>query len=303
MRRTLPKTVRHEFVRALRAPYETPIVVAVNGLLMTVLWFVFPSNLLFTFHGALAFPMVLASWMYSDVPATNVLGTDATSSLAALSDMRAMRRLLHARTLVLWIFVAPFCVLVGIVVSFNDKHPLAAAATAVWIAIVPFGALPLAGWLGIYFPYHPMPLKRRWELRYRWRTIIVRWLSLAMIPYGLVRLARGAGQRTDPDLLGERLAGLADRTNPERFVRLGRADGLLHQRAGLVVRLHLGRADRASSQETAGRVPVEPGRRLIQPGSTTCRRIHRLARCLLHVRAICPQIDPRHSTFGRWTGN
>lgn len=188
MRRTLPETVRHEFVRALRPPYETPIVVAVNGLLMTVLWFVFPSNLLFTFHGALAFPMVLASWMYSDVPATNVLGTDATSSLAALSDTRAMRRLLHARTLVLWIFVAPFCVLVGIVVSFSDKHPLASAATAVWIAIVPFGALPLAGWLGIYFPYHPMPLKRRWELRHRWRTIIVRWLTLAIIPYGLVGL-------------------------------------------------------------------------------------------------------------------
>jgi hypothetical protein len=188
MRRSLPETVQIELRRAVHSPYETPIVVAGNGILLTALWLLFPSNLLFTFHGELAFPMVLASWMYSDVPATNVLGTDVGSSLRALGDVRTLRQLLHARTLVLWIFVAPICVLIALILGFNDGRPLATLFTVIWVAVVPFGALPLAGWLGIFYPYHPMPLKRRWELRSRWKPMFVRWLSLAVIPYGLVGL-------------------------------------------------------------------------------------------------------------------
>src|SRR5271157_3295539 len=89
----LPATLRHavrvEFGRAFHAPYEVPIVIAVNGLLMTGLWFLLPphwKDALFSLHGTLAFAMVLAAWMLSDVPATNLLGPDARRVVAALDD-------------------------------------------------------------------------------------------------------------------------------------------------------------------------------------------------------------------------
>jgi hypothetical protein len=40
----------------------------------------------FTLHGSLAFALVLAAWMYSDVPATNVLAPDRQRMMAALDD-------------------------------------------------------------------------------------------------------------------------------------------------------------------------------------------------------------------------
>jgi hypothetical protein len=56
--------------------------VAVNGPLMSPPWFFLPTTLrdrLSTVHGTLAFALVLAAWLYSDVPATNVLGPDAAT--------------------------------------------------------------------------------------------------------------------------------------------------------------------------------------------------------------------------------
>ena len=39
------------------------------------------QDALFSLHGTFAFALVLASWMYADVPATNVLGVGANSLL------------------------------------------------------------------------------------------------------------------------------------------------------------------------------------------------------------------------------
>src|SRR5664279_1917925 len=95
---TLSEAIRAQFGRSFRSPYETPIVVVANGLLMTGAWFLLPSpNVLFTLHGALAFPMILASWMFSDVPATNVLGPDPGRAMTALTDPTTLRRLLYAK--------------------------------------------------------------------------------------------------------------------------------------------------------------------------------------------------------------
>ena len=83
---TLRGAVRREFARTLRPTYETLLVVAVNGALMSSAWFFLPKGLkdkVFTLHGTLAFALVLAAWMYSDVPATNVLGPDASMAMAA----------------------------------------------------------------------------------------------------------------------------------------------------------------------------------------------------------------------------
>jgi len=74
---TFATAVRAEFRRAARPPYEVPLVVLCNGLLVVVFWFSRFSWTMFSLHGALAFPVVLGSWMYSDVPATNVLGSDS----------------------------------------------------------------------------------------------------------------------------------------------------------------------------------------------------------------------------------
>ena len=88
--------IRRELRRALHPPYETPIVVVVNGLLMTGAWLFLPTpaqDALFTIHSNFAFALVLSSWMYADVPATNVLGTGAQASLEVLDDPRGLRRL------------------------------------------------------------------------------------------------------------------------------------------------------------------------------------------------------------------
>src|SRR5450631_4195640 len=102
---TLRAAVHQEFARAVRAPYETFITAAVNGALMSSAWFFLPKGLkdkVFTLHGTLAFALVLAAWMYSDVPATNVLGPDAQRTAAALDDPVMFRRLLYGKNIVLW---------------------------------------------------------------------------------------------------------------------------------------------------------------------------------------------------------
>ena len=83
---TFRAAVAAEMAQAFSPPYQVPIVVAVNGLLMAGAWFLLPRGWLFTLQSALAFPVVLSSWMYADVPATNVLAPDRIRVLAALGD-------------------------------------------------------------------------------------------------------------------------------------------------------------------------------------------------------------------------
>jgi hypothetical protein len=185
----LPDAVRTELQRAFHKPFEIPIVVATNGTAMTLAWFFAPPRLielLFTFRGPLAFPVILASWMYSDVPATNLLGADAQRSIAMLGDRTALRHSQWAKNLVLWLLVAPLAVTVAIVVGIHNHRPLATIFTVLWIAVVPLGALGVASWLGVFFPYHNVPLRRRWAHRKPFRRKIIRWLILAMLPWLLV---------------------------------------------------------------------------------------------------------------------
>jgi hypothetical protein len=186
---TLPEAVRAELRRALHPPYETPSVVVGNGLLMAGCWMLLPPDLValvFTLHGPLAFALVLASWMYSDVPATNLLGSDARRSVEALPDPVMLRRMWYAKNLVLWLFITPLCAVVAVGIGVADGRATTTVLTLLWIAFVPLGALGFAGWLGVWFPYHPLPLRYRWAHRRRWGTMLVRWLVLLVAPYGLV---------------------------------------------------------------------------------------------------------------------
>ncbi len=186
---TLGDAVRWELRDALHAPYAVPLVVGFNALLMTGSWFLLPpkwQDWLFTLHGPLAFAMVLAGWMYADVPATNVLAPDRLRILAALDDPVALRRLLYAKNLALWCFVAPFCIALAVVIGYlhDDWPPTLVSVTA--IGIVPFGTLGIASWVGIVWPYHPRELKFRWEHRRQWFRMIGRWGALVLAPYGVV---------------------------------------------------------------------------------------------------------------------
>ncbi len=188
---TLRAAVRREFARALRPPYETLIVVAVNGALMSSAWFFLPAALkdkVFTLHGTLAFAVVLAAWMYSDVPATNVLGPDATWAAEAIDDPAALRRLLYGKSIVLWALITPVCILVAVVGGFFSHNALATLYSVIWIGVVPFGVLGISPWVGILFPYHPMPVRYRWAHRHPRRRMLWRWLALVVTPYGLVPL-------------------------------------------------------------------------------------------------------------------
>jgi hypothetical protein len=183
---TLTAAYRTELFRAFHSPYETPIVVLANGLLMGALWSWTPADSLFSVHTIWVFPLILASWMYSDVPATNVFGSDARRMIAAFDDLPAMRRMLYAKNLVLMTLVVPIATTIAIVVAVHLHRPVVAVWNISLVVLVPLGALGISGWFGIYYPYHPIPLKQRWEQRQPFWHMIVRWLTLAMVPYGLV---------------------------------------------------------------------------------------------------------------------
>jgi hypothetical protein len=183
------RAVRQEVARVLHPPYETLITVALNAALMSSAWFFLPPELfdeLFSLHGSLAFAFVLSSWMYSDVPATNVLAPDGLRVMAAIDRPRTLRRLLLAKATVLWCIVAPVCLVVSFAMGAGSADPIAAVYSAIAIAIVPFGVLSVSAWLGILFPYHPVPIRYRWSQRRRWKTMLVRWGTLVLLPYAIV---------------------------------------------------------------------------------------------------------------------
>ena len=182
---TMREAVRAEFGRALRPPYETPGVVVMNGLLMTGAWLLLPRSWFFNFTGTMAFPMILAGWMYADVPATNVFAPDRRRILAAFDDGRELRLLLFAKNAVLWLFVTPLCIAIAIGLGVVEHQWIASALTMVVIALAPLGVLGFSAVLGTYFPYHPLPLRWRWEHR-RNRRMLVRWGTLVLLPYVLV---------------------------------------------------------------------------------------------------------------------
>lgn len=192
---TFPAALRDELRRAFTAPYEAPVVVVVNASLVTVAWLWLPvplQDLLFTLHGALAFPLVLATWMLADVPATNVLGSDARRTILAIDDPAALRRLLYAKNTVLWLLVTPACSLVAIGIGFDREHWSTTVVTVLGLVVVPIGSLGIAAWLGICYPYHTLPLAERWRNRRPFGRMVVRWLTLAVLPYAIVPAITGA---------------------------------------------------------------------------------------------------------------
>ena len=181
--------VRDELRTAFRYPYTVLQVVLMNAALVFFLWYLAPpkvESLAFEIHSPALFAMVLAGWMYSDVPATNSLASDAARSVAALGDRTMTMRMMTAKRIALWILVAPVCSVVALVMGYRNHHWFAQVVTVAAVVILPMGTLSVAGWVGIVWPYHPRSLKYRWRHRRDWFHDLVRWGVLIVLPYGLV---------------------------------------------------------------------------------------------------------------------
>ncbi len=188
------RAVVAELRRSFRPPADIPLILAANAALMCGGWFFLPDSLrdwLFSVHGALAFPIVLESWMLSDVPATNVLGGDARGALAALAEGQSFRRFLYAKSLALWVLAAPVCAFLAIAIGTSQHHRVAAVAVCAVILAMPFGVLGISAWVGILFPYHPRSLRWRWAQRHHSPRGFIRWIVLVITPYNFVPLIVG----------------------------------------------------------------------------------------------------------------
>ena len=79
---------------------------------MAAAWFLLPPRahaFMFSLNGPLAFPIILASWMLADTPATNVMGSNPALALSVLEDQAAYWRWLAARCIVIGSLVGVAC--------------------------------------------------------------------------------------------------------------------------------------------------------------------------------------------------
>jgi hypothetical protein len=186
---TLRKAVADVYRRAFRPPFEIPAALLINALLMTAAWFLLPPRahqFVFGLTGPLAFPVIMASWMLGDTPSTNVAGHDKTRALAVLDDGAAFVRWLAARCIVLTSLVGVPCAIIALIIGDVERQSaVKVIAACVVIAIIPFGILPVAAWVGLLLPYHIRPLRWRWDRRRNWR-VIARWVLLAFSPFVIV---------------------------------------------------------------------------------------------------------------------
>ena len=209
----LRRAVVSEYRRVVRPPWEIPTALVTNGALMVAAWFLLPARahaFMFSLNGPLAFPVILASWMMADTPATNVMGSSPALALSVLKDQAAYWRWLAARCIVIGSLIGVACA-AGVMYVGLGHYPW---SEIVWacalVALLPVGVLPVAAWLGIVFPYHPRSLRWRWQHRRAWRSHL-RWVVLAFAPFfyvpliGLAILSPGVQLARSIKLPGQRL--------------------------------------------------------------------------------------------------
>src|SRR4051794_18444388 len=173
----LGTAVRAERARVQAHPQDELLTIGINALLVCLAWFLLPTKAkdsFFPLHGPLAFPLVLISWMLADTPATNVLAKDPELALRTLTRPRDLRQVLRAKRIVLAVIVAPIVVVVAVGIGISGHHLWATLYIIGVLLLLPYAVLAISVWLGIVFPYHPWPMRWRWEQR-RSRTKLIRW--------------------------------------------------------------------------------------------------------------------------------
>ena len=212
----LRQAVADEYRRVVRPPWEIPTVLVTNGALMVAAWFLLPPRahaFLFSLNGPLAFPVILASWMLADTPATNAMGSNPARALSVLENRTAYWRWLAARCIVIGSLIGGACA-VGVLYVGLGNYPWSEIAWAcALVALLPIGVLPVAAWLGILFPYHPRSFRWRWQHRRAWRTHL-RWAVLVFAPFiyvpliGVAILSPGVQVARSMKVPGQRLTPL-----------------------------------------------------------------------------------------------
>lgn len=189
------RTLADEYRRVIQPPWEIPTVLITNGTLMIAAWFLLPPRVhdfLFSLDGPLAFPVVLASWMLADTPATNAMGANPGLALSVLEHPTGYRRWLAARCIVLGSLIA---IPSGIAVVFVGVGGGYSWSEVLWacvlLVLLPVGVLPIAAWLGIVFPFRLRTLRWRWQHRRAWVTQL-RWAVLVLAPFVFVPLIGAA---------------------------------------------------------------------------------------------------------------
>lgn len=206
---TLREAIRDEFRRIRRPPYSVIWCIVINFVLVTTFWCVpvpVLKEFMFSLHKTFWFPLVMASWLISDVPATNELAPDRWRVLAALDDEAAIDRLLRAKHIALWMITTPMTVIAALVVGIVTGDWITMVIAIVWVASAPLCSVGIACSVGVRWPYHELPLAVRWRERARWKPILLRWGILIVLPYALVPTIAVIG------LVPSVLAGLLART-------------------------------------------------------------------------------------------
>ncbi len=146
----LRRCVAREYGRILAPPWETPAILLTNATVMVLAWFLLPARahaFLFSLNGPLAFPIILASWMLADTPATNVMGANTSTALSVVEDRSAYWHWLVARCVVLGSLVGVPSAVALIIVGAGGYTWLEISWAAVIVLVLPVGILPIAAWL------------------------------------------------------------------------------------------------------------------------------------------------------------
>jgi hypothetical protein len=179
-----------EFRRLFTRPWDDVLIICTNAALVCAGWALLSENArqwLFSFTGAMAFAVVLESWMLSDTPATNMIANDPSAALAVLPDRSRIGRLVRVKSVALACLIAPPCALVAAGIALYEGSYAAGALLCFALLVMPFGAAAVAASFGTFLPYHPRSLKWRWHHLHPYRHTI-RWISLVLAPYAVVPL-------------------------------------------------------------------------------------------------------------------
>jgi hypothetical protein len=179
---TLGQRVRANLADEARPPFELMQAVLFNLVLVLGGWFLLGPTTVSRFSSLVMLPAAIASWVFSDVPATNLYGSRPETARAVLDEPRELRRFILARNLTLWILVAPATALLALILARSTDSWLAGIVVAATVLCLPMGFFGLASTMAPLLPYHAIPLRERWHRRDTWR----RWLMSLVSPYVLM---------------------------------------------------------------------------------------------------------------------